>query len=302
MTHHLFLAFAASVAVAAPAGGEMVVEWWGNGPRCRHDRMTIELSYYGKEGMINPKMGRKPTEGIHALRFDLSPVPKTAKVYHASLRMQAPLERIRTDKRAYMSIGQGHWYHDPLRLYAEMRPWKPVEIYAALPGSARDKPVYDKDRPLKAEGPQFKSFDATAAVRDWAAGRRENLGFVVRQLDLWDWAPSVTVLEVRYEGKVAEPPPQAKDIRVFHRKGQTFITWTEVRKIIEADEVRWADFENTFKSHSPRGDTYYRVYRHHEPITAANLHQAERVDEVWPLSGWDGRMHEHLTRGEDCRA
>jgi hypothetical protein len=44
---------------------------------------------------------------------------------------------------------------------------------------------------------------------------------------------------------------------------------------------------------------FYRVYRSDRPITAANIHQAERIDEVWPLSGWDGRMHEHMTRGED---
>ncbi|OPX24058.1 MAG: hypothetical protein B1H04_02945, partial [Planctomycetales bacterium 4484_123] len=55
---------------AAPAG--LVVEWWGDGARCRHQGMTIELSKYGKEGMVNPKKGKVPIEGIHALRFDLS--------------------------------------------------------------------------------------------------------------------------------------------------------------------------------------------------------------------------------------
>ncbi|KPK79882.1 MAG: hypothetical protein AMJ81_12675, partial [Phycisphaerae bacterium SM23_33] len=61
----------------------------------------------------------------------------------------------------------------------------------------------------------------------------------------------------------------------------------------------WKEFEETFKKVSPRGSVFYRIYRSEKPITAANLHQAERVDEIWPLSGYDFRMHEHMTRGED---
>ena len=278
---------------------EMVVEWWGESARCRHRTMKIDLSFYGKAGMINPKMGKRAVEGIHAVRVDLSAIPKGAEVYHASLRMQAPLKRIRTDKRAYMSIGGGHWYHDPLRLYAEMPPWKPVEVYVAAPGSARNKPVYDPAAPLKLEGPQFKSLDVTEAVRGWVSGKAANLGFVVRQLDLWDWTPGATVLEVRYEGKPADRPNQAKDLKVFHRKGQTFITWTEVEKIIEKDPIEWAEFQPIFKKHSPRGNTFYRIYRHDERITPANLHRAELVNEIWPLSGYDTRSHQHVTHGEE---
>jgi hypothetical protein len=136
-------------------------------------------------------------------------------------------------------------------------------------------------------------------VRDWVAGKQPNLGFVVRQLDLWDWAPGRTVLEVRYEGKVKDPPPQARDVKAFHRKGQTFITWREVEKIIEAERIYWKEFEATFKKHGPRKGKFYRIYRSDKPITAGNLHQAELIDEIWPLSGYDFRMHEHVTRGED---
>ncbi len=299
MKRHVLSAALLALAVAAAARAEMVVEWWGQSARCRHRKLTIDLSHYGKAGMINPKMGRRDVEGIHAVRVDLSPIPRGAAIHHASLRMQAPLQRIRTDKRAYMSLGSGHWYHDPLRLYAEMPPWKPVEVYVAKPGSGPNKPVYDKARPMKLEGPQFKSFDVTAAVRDWTGGKARNLGFIVRQLDLWDWAPSATVLEVRYEGKLTDPPAQATGVTARHHKGQTFITFTEIEKIIDKSDIRWKDFETVFKKHSPRGRVFYRIYRHHKPITAGNLHRATRLDEVWPLSGFDGRMHQHRTRGED---
>ncbi len=281
------------------ACAEMVVEWWSKGPRCRHNLMTIELSKYGKVGMVNPKKGKLPIEGIHALTFDLSPIPKGAKVYRASLRIQAPLKRIRTDRRVYMDIGQGVWYFDPLRLYAEMEAWKPVEIYVAGKGSTAGKAVYARADRLALEPPRHRSFDCTAAVQAWVAGKRPNLGFVVRQLDLWDWYPPATVLEVAYEGKGANPPAQATGLKVFHRKGQTFLTWTEVKKIIDKDQIEWSEFEPIFKKVSPRGDTFYRIYRHAKPITAANLAEAELVNEIWPLSGYDTRSHQHVTRGEE---
>jgi len=300
MTKRLLLGLGVvAAALAATARGEMVVEWWGEKYYCRHQQMKIELSKYGKEGMINPEMGKKPVEGIHALTFDLSNIQRGTRIYHASLRLHAPEKRIRTDKRAYMSIGSGHWYHDPLRLYAEIPPWKPIEIYVARKGSREGKASYDEASRVKPEPPQYKSFDVTQAVRDWVGGKQPNLGFVVRQLDLWDWAPGRTVLEVRYEGKVKDPPPQAGDVKAFHRGGQTFITWTETEKIIDAEQIYWNEFEATFKKHGPRKGKLYRVYRADEPITAGNLHQAELIDEIWPLSGYDFRMHEHVTRGED---
>jgi len=292
-------------AVFGPGGtarGEMVVEWWGRGgpsSKCRHTGMTIELSRYGKEGLINPQAGKKAVEGIHALTFDLSPIKRGTKIYHASLRFQAPLTQIRTDRRVYMDIGQGVWYFDPLRIYAEMAQWKPVEFYVAEKGTAGDKAVWDKTRPLVLEGPGFRSLDATQAVQDWVNGTKGNLGFVVRQLDMWDWAPSATVLEVRYEGKVKDPPGQVQDVKVIHRKGQTYVTWTELDRIIDQETIAWKEFEPIFKKVSPRGSTFYRIYRHTEPITAANLGRAERVNEIWPLSGYDIRMHQHVTEGEN---
>ncbi len=295
------MALIVGVAAALPAASraEMVVEWWGQQDYCRQKGMTIELSKYGKEGLINAQAGKKPIEGIHALSFDLSPIKRGTKVYRASLRMQAPLKPIRTDKRAYMSIGQGHWYHDPLRLYAEIEPWKPIEIYVVEGLSEGGKPVYDKAKPLKLEPPQYKSFDLTEAVRAWVAGKQPNHGLLVRQLDLWDWAPSRTVLEVAYEGKLSDPPPQAGDLKVVHRKGQTFITWTEVDKPIDKEKVLWKEFEETFKKYGPRQGRFYRIYRSEKPITAGNIAQAELIDEIWPLSGYDFRLQEHMTRGED---
>jgi hypothetical protein len=36
-----------------------------------------------------------------------------------------------------------------------------------------------------------------------------------------------------------------------------------------------------------------------KPITTGNLAKAERIDEIYPLSSYDGRIHQHTCRGED---
>ena len=264
-------ALAVMANVAGQAGAEMVVEWWGKSDACRHKGMTVERADPGRR-----------------LKFDLSPLKPGTKVYHASLRAHTRVIPPRKDKRAYMSIGRGVFYYDPLSLYAELRPRQPVVIRA----DGDDAP------PLRLEGPQFKSFDATEAVRAWVGGKRPNRGFLVKRFD--NWTPGNTVLEIRYKGKPTGGPKQVSGVKVVHRKGQTFITWAEPQKIITKEKVLWAEFEATFKKRSgPRQDVFYRIYRSDKPITAANLHQARRIDEIWPLSGYDVRLHQHVVRGEN---
>ena len=53
---------------------------------------------------------------------------------------------------------------------------------------------------------------------------------------------------------------QPTNFRAFHRSGQTFLTWTERADL---------------------GDESYRIYRHTQPITSANLSAATRLYEVW---------------------
>ena len=263
--------------------GEMVVEWWGKADCARHKGMKIEMSHYA--------------DGVHGLWFDLSELKRGTRVYHASLRVHTKVEKLRTDKRAYMSIGQGVFYYDPLRLYAEYRPDRPIEIFVVTGLAEEKRPLYERTEPLKLEAPQFKSFDVTDAVRGWVSGDLANRGLLINRLARWD--ADKTVLEVRYAGSVKDPPPQASGIKAAHRKGQTFLTWTEAERIIDKEEIRWKEFETTFKKYGPRKGRFYRIYRHEEPITARNLHQAERIDEIRPLSGYDARMHQHVVRGEN---
>ncbi len=274
---------------SAEGRGQMAVEWWGSQKKCRHRTMTCEHD------------GKGPT----VLRYDLSQIKPGTRIYQASLRMSTDKPKLTVNSRAYMEPG----YYDPLRIHGEFSPTRPVLIYP-LHNGADGVPAPDP-KPLELEPPRFRSFDVTKVVQEWVAGKRPNLGFLVK--DFVYWVHWQSTLEIRYEGKPAGVlPAQPTNIRAVHRKGQTFITWTEIDKLITKDPVTWKEFETTFikafpkMTHTwwklksiPRRAVWYRIYRHTKPITAANLAEAEWVDETYSLSGYDGRIHEHTCRGEN---
>ena len=236
-------------------------------------------------GRIGAGIRLKRTPDGTVLEFDLSSVPRGAKIHRASLRAETVQPTLSTDSRAYMVPG----YYDPLRVQARRSPQSPViiEVHGARPQAG----------PLKLEGPRYLSFDVTAAVRRWLASGKAAGSLIVKRFE--GWAPDSTVLEVAWEGQVADPPPQVRDVRVVHRKGQTFITFREIDELIADEDVRWKGFERIWRKGSPRGRVLYRIYRSDRPITAASLARATRIDEVGPLSGYDGRLHQHTCRGEN---
>lgn len=274
---------------SAEGRGQMAVEWWGSQKKCRHRTMTFT----------------KNPDGTKVIRYDLSQIKPATRVYRASLRMSTDKPKLIVNSRAYMEPG----YYDPLRIHGEFSPQRPVLIYPLHKG-ADGVPAPDA-KPLELEPPRFRSFDVTKVVQEWVAGKRPNHGFLVK--DFVYWVHWQSTLEIRYEGKSAGAlPAQPTNIRAVHRKGQTFITWTEIDKLVTKDKVPWKEFETAFiqafpkMKHTwsklpsiPRRAVWYRIYRHTEPITAANLAAAEWVDEIYPLSGYDGRIHQHRCRGEN---
>ena len=253
---------AAWLATAAPARAELVTERWGQAGRCRH-KGAVRIEAAG--------------EGA-AVTFDLSALPKGAAVYRARLLMDvkcgpAPLD-------------------------------KPIVIQPVTAAGAVE------EKPLPLLGPRFRSFDATDVVRRWAAGKLANRGLRVRNAGGWDRAS--TQLEITYAGKLTDPPPPATDLRAFHRAGQVFLTFREVLcPFIDpnpdalagkkpAEDVSWDRFRQ-YRSNLRAGkapEVAYRIYRHTAPVTAANLHQAELLDEVPQLSVLDERMIKTEWKGE----
>ncbi len=237
--------------LAAPTlRAEGTSERWGTGKTCRHRTMKIT----------------KRRDRTWIITVDLSAIGAGAKVYRASLRVDA-----------------------------SGSPKNPILIYPLKAGSTESKPVADAD-PVELEPPRYRSFDVTEVVRDRVSDKRQSLGLWVKRFE--GWRPDATSLEITYEGAAVDPPPQASGLKVVHRKGQTFITWTEIDKLIDSDRIRYKDFWPIARKGSPRGEVTYRVYRSEGPITAQNIGLAEGVDEVDILSGYDRRIRQKITHGE----
>ncbi|MFW6164477.1 MAG: hypothetical protein ACODAJ_17035, partial [Planctomycetota bacterium] len=166
--------------------GELVRERWGGADTpCTHP------------GTLQVVQGEAGTR----LVFDLSAIPRGARLLHASLTC---------------------FTED------DAQPTEPPRVLAASkPGGA-----------LELERPRYRSFDATEAVRRAVKKPERELRLSVERFERF-LAPR-THLEVLYEGKATTPPEQAAGLRVVHHDGQTFIAWREVAAFRpEADEVVW---------------------------------------------------------------
>jgi len=252
-----------------PTEAEVVTERWGNGVTCRHRGLTISSG----------------ADGATVIRFDLSALRRGTKICRASLRV---------DRRIRKRIGgpkPGQTLHAASGVGGGLTcPRQPIGIYE-LGGDGKVV-----GEPLALEPPRYASFDATRVVRHWVSGEGANRGLLIQPPAFI--APRRLVLEITYEGKLEDPPPPVKGLKVFHRAGQTFITWTEIDRIVTTDKLRWSQYRKLSAKGSPRGEVLYRIYAHDRPITARTIASATRIDEVGPLSGYDGRIRQNRTRGE----
>jgi len=285
--------------VLAPA--DLVSErWGGKDTPCTHP---------GTMKVAEAQTGRR-------LVFDLSPIPRGARVHRASLYCFTEDDR---------------------------QPTEPPLVFVVDRLETGGKPVHKGD-PLRLEPPWYRSFDATEAVRRWVADPKRNVGLAVERFERF-LAPR-TYLEVLYEGEAKDVPEQVTGLHTLHHDGQTFIVWTEAAAFRPAPaEVIWVKkfSENGDVLASGPGDgaydlphhpgitllalrrlqglglrdkasgfqgirglkrirqvppVTYRVYRHTERITAANIHEAERLAEVGPLAGYDTETYKIHFKGE----
>ena len=166
-----------------------------------------------------------------------------------------------------------------------------IEIYPLFAPVAAGRKPSPAGEPLALPGPWYDRFDATAAVQRWVAGEA-NGGFFVKTCAHWD--AEATCLDIAWEGRPRDVPPQVTNLKVFHRAGQTFITWKEVDPLIASDKTTWGEMR-TKLAESARA-CRYRLYAHTKAITAGNLHEATRIAEVGPLSAYNvnARSKEYL--------
>lgn len=207
--------------------------------------------------------------GESIVRFDLSKLPKGTRVVRASLLVFRKTRVTGADPAALEDIV----IHP---LFAEVAAGGKVETTG---------------KALALRAPAYDRFDATEAVRQWVSGK-PNGGFFVKKCP--NWNAEGTCLDVTYEGKPGNVPPQATGLKVLHRAGQTFITWQEVNSLIKAEKVTWGDVKAALAD--PGDACRYRIYVHEKPITAQSILDASCVAEVGSLSAYNtnGRNVEYL--------
>jgi len=241
--------------VTSAAAGDVVVQRWGSGGKVQH-ASTVAYEDGGKAGLV--------------MRFDLSALPKAAKVHRARLLMT-----------------RSGGYRDSF----EISPAKVV----------RGKPVAGK--PLRPVEPYCRWYDATEAVRAQVASRAAV--FLVTGKPAFD--RKTVKLEVAYEGKLAEPPEQVRDVKARCRSGQVFITFREIEDLSEGRaRYPWGDLIKKLRGYTadgpvPRDDPRelrYRVYRHDRAITPATIGEAELLAEVVSGSGFNTRIVKRIWQGE----
>jgi len=78
---------------------------------------------------------------------------------------------------------------------------------------------------------------------------------------------------------------QASGLRVWHRKGQTFILWREVSRPLTGESVSAAEVRKLRRQLASQRKLFYRIYRSDGPIRS--LEGLEPLAEVPPLSCWN---------------
>jgi hypothetical protein len=159
-----------------------------------------------------------------------------------------------------------------------------IEITPAPPDAPKGAPPSAGGAPLRLRAPWFDRFDATEAVRRVVAAGK-NPCFFVASCPFID-APA-TCLDIAYEGKPDKTPEQVTGVHAFHRAGQTFITWREIEDLVGAEPIQWGQFRQILAGLDRVRRVRYCVHRHTERITSQNLHEAELIAEVAPLSCWN---------------
>ena len=202
------------------------------------------------------------SNGEGVVRFDLSAIPKGATIHRADLLI---FRTVKVDGRMDEAMTD-------------------VQVFPQYATFVAGRAGKAAGNPLAIRGPWFDRVDATEAVRQWAAGKT-NGGFFVKSCPFWNAA--ATCLDVAYEGAPAKVPTQVGGLRAFHRAGQTFITWREISDPVAAPTVKWGRLKAIRDGLDRQGRLRYAIYRHDLPIMAGNLHQAELIATVKPLSGWN---------------
>ena len=193
--------------------------------------------------------------GAETIRVDLSALPAGTTVHRATLR--------------------------PGRVEGEAFTHRDRPIRVTLDG---------QDQPLRLLAPRFTSFDVTSDVRAALAAGKNEVSFTFAVFPGYQ-APE-NRLDVTCTARAKREIPRVSDLTVIHRAGQTLLTWREPILPNPPEKLNFRDWAALREAHVVRSKQHrYRIYRSLEPVTAATIAKAELVDEVEPLTGWNGEFY-----------
>ena len=143
---------------------------------------------------------------------------------------------------------------------------------------------------LQAFGPQYMTLDCTAAAQRAVQAADRTL-----RLDVVSWTQWYAGQEVRLDVWCDATAPhsirQAMNTQAVHRNGDTMITFGEVNTPITKGDPTGLEYGNAVAGLDAASEIRYRVYRSSSPIDAVTVRTAELVDEIKPLSGWNGSFY-----------
>ncbi|KPK83807.1 MAG: hypothetical protein AMJ81_07220 [Phycisphaerae bacterium SM23_33] len=151
--------------------------------------------------------------GAGVVRFELSKLPGRARVYRADLLV---FRTTQVDGRMDEAMVD-------------------IEIYPLFSAFKAGGTARASGKPAAVRGPWYDRFDVTEAVKKWVSGAA-NGGFFFKACPFWN--AEAPCLDVWYQGRPQDVPPQVTGVEALHHAGQTFITWKEIADPVGRDEVK----------------------------------------------------------------
>ena len=147
--------------------------------------------------------------------------------------------------------------------------------------------VLDREEPLKLLAPRFTAFDVSEEVRTAVAAGSKSISFTFHHFP--GYQPVFNRLDVSCGAKAKNALPRVTALNARHTAGQTILTWMEPDLKDSPERMTFQELIDLRASlaRNPK-QTTYRIYRSAEPISASTIGKAELIDEIGPLSGWDG--------------
>jgi len=139
---------------------------------------------------------------------------------------------------------------------------------------------------LSTVAPRHYHLDCTAAVQRAVSSNPKTLTLNVVSFPELSWSPYIRI-DVWCDELSFHTIDTVTGFDVRHETGDTMIRFREPLPLLIDPNTTCDQFETVYDSIDDIDRVRYRIYRHTVAIDDATIRDAELVDEIKPLSGWD---------------